>query len=349
MAATNIYAGAGKWRGGSNSGVFRFTAGDGRCEQLKTGLPDKVSVQAITVHPLDPNIVFIGTEDGPYVSSDRGAHWAKPDFPDQGVQIWSILVHPGAPRTILAGGSPVSVYRSDDGGERWRRIAKPPIRERAKMEFACRMMRLALDPKKPDDIFGVVEVNGVMRSRDGGASWTDCSDALVAFANEQRYKSRLGSDSEAEGMLDGHAICVSDADPGAVYLANRMGLFRSGDGGDSWTDLEVRRHSPLSYARDIRPAPADPRTLYACLSVHSTGDTGSLCRSRDLGSTWERIDHGPHPAGTFMNLALNAHDPNQVWGVTRPGQVIGTMDGGKSWLEYKLPQGCGDCYAIACG
>jgi hypothetical protein len=38
-----------------------------------------------------------------------------------------------------------------------------------------------------------------------------------------------------------------------------------------------------------------------------------------------------------------------VWGVTRPGQVIGTMDGGKSWREARLPEDCGDCYAVACG
>jgi photosystem II stability/assembly factor-like uncharacterized protein len=349
MAETHIYAGAGKWRGGSRSGVFRFAAGEGRCEQLTGGLPEKVSVQAITVHPQDPEIVFIGTEDGPYVSHDRGAHWMKPDFPDKDVQIWSFLVHPGAPRTILAGGSPVAVYRSDDGGERWRRIAKPQLAERVEMNFACRVMRLALDAKKPGDIFAVVEVNGVMRSRDGGATWQDCSAPLAAFADQERYKSRIGSKSDAEGMLDGHSICVSTADPGAVYLANRMGLFRSGDGGDSWNDLGVKKYSPLTYARDIQPAASDPRTLYAALSVHSTGETGSLCRSRDLGQSWERIDHGPHPEGTFMNLALNAHDPKQVWGVTRPGQIIGTMDGGKNWVEYRLPQGCGDCYAIACG
>ncbi|MGH7090120.1 MAG: WD40/YVTN/BNR-like repeat-containing protein, partial [Stellaceae bacterium] len=165
----------------------------------------------------------------------------------------------------------------------------------------------------------------------------------------QRYKSKIGSDAEAEGMLDGHAVCVSPADPGAVFLANRMGIFRSGDGGQSWDDIEVGRHSPLTYARDVRPAPDDARTLYACLSVHSTGDTGSLCRSRDLGRSWERIDHGVHPAGTFMMLALNPRDPRQVWGVTRPGQVIGTMDGGESWQEARLPDGCGDCYAVACG
>jgi photosystem II stability/assembly factor-like uncharacterized protein len=89
--------------------------------------------------------------------------------------------------------------------------------------------------------------------------------------------------------------------------------------------------------------------LYACLSVHSTGETGSLCRSPDLGRTWARIDHGIHPAGTMMYMALNPRDEKQVWGVTRPGQIIGTMDGGDSWREVKLPEGCGDCYTVACG
>ena len=80
-------------------------------------------------------------------------------------------------------------------------------------------------------------------------------------------------------MLDGHAMCISDAAPGAVFLACRMGLFRSDDGATSWQDIEVGRFSPLTYARDIRPAPQDPRTLYACLSVHATGNTGSLARA----------------------------------------------------------------------
>jgi hypothetical protein len=350
MATTHVYAGAGMWRGGSKCGIFRFAVGeDGAPEFLSNGLPDPVSVQAITVHPLDPDIVYIGTQDGPYVSHDRGRHWEKPNFPDKGMQIWSILVHPAAPRTVLAGASPVAVYRSDDGGERWRLLARPEIAEKAQMNFPCRVMRLALDPARPDDIYAGVEVNGAMRSRDGGASWSDCSAGLIAFATEQRYQSKIGSDTTAEGMLDCHAVAVSTADPGAVYYANRMGLFRSGDGGDHWDDVGVAKYSKLTYARDIRPAPQDPRTLYACLSVHSTGDTGSLARSRDLGKSWERIDHGPHPAGTFMNLALNARDPDQVWGVTRPGQVIGTTDGGKSWREYRLPAGCGDCYAVACG
>jgi hypothetical protein len=150
-------------------------------------------------------------------------------------------------------------------------------------------------------------------------------------------------------MLDGHAISISDAAPGAVFLACRMGLFRSDDGAQSWSDIEVGRFSPLTYARDIRPAPQDPMRLYACLSVHATGDTGSLARSDDLGKSWQRIDHGVPIHATFMQLALHARDADQIYGAARNGQIVGTQDFGKSWHEYRLPQGCEDVYGIACG
>ena len=183
MATTHIYACAGMWRGGKRPGVFRMKLGNGGFEQLRNGLPDPASVHAITVHPDDPSLVFIGTQDGIYRSTDHGNTWAKPDFPDAGVQIWSILVHPGAPQTILAGAAPTAVYRSDDSGEHWRRIARPTMPERVKMDFPCRVMRLAIDPKRPDDVFAIVEVNGVMRSRDGGESWSDCSAGLIRLAS----------------------------------------------------------------------------------------------------------------------------------------------------------------------
>jgi photosystem II stability/assembly factor-like uncharacterized protein len=349
MPASYIFAGAGIWRGGSLAGVFRHPVGDGDWEHLKNGLPDPASVHTIVVHPHNPDLVYVGTQDGPYYSADQGAHWHRPDFPDRGVQIWSILVHPNEPRTIFAGAAPVAIYRSDDSGEHWRLLSRPALPERVKMPFACRVMRIALDPNRPRYLYAAIEVGGVMRSRDGGESWSDCSAGLVQLADEPRLKSKLVSGTEAEGMLDEHALCVSTADPEAVFLACRMGLFRSGDGGDTWQDLAVGRFSPLTYARDIRPAPQDPRKLYACLSVHATGDTGSLAMSRDLGQNWQRIDHGVNLRATMMNLALHQRDPLQIYGVARNGQVIGTQNGGESWHEYKLPLGCEDVYSIACG
>src|SRR5204863_3715715 len=119
--------------------------------------------------------------------------------------------------------------------------------DRITMSFACRVMRLAVVPRATDQIFAALEVGGVMRSLDGGEHWDDCADELVTLASRPHLKSKIQSDSEAEGMLDAHALVVSDAAPGAVFLAVRMGLFKSDDRGTKWNDLEVNRFSPLTY------------------------------------------------------------------------------------------------------
>jgi hypothetical protein len=349
MGDSFVYAGAGMWRGGSVAGAFRLRVGEDRWEKLGDGLPDKLSVHSIVVHPRQPERVFLATQDGPFFSEDHGAHWQRPDFPERDRQIWSILVDPHNPETIYAGAAPVAIYRSTDGGAHWRLASSPEIPDRATMPFPCRVMRIARDSASPRHLFAAIEVNGAMRSRDGGESWEDCSESLLRLADNPRLKSKLVSDTETEGMLDGHALCVSAGAPGNVFYACRMGLFRSSDGGTTWRDMEVRRFSPLTYARDIRPAPLNPWRLYACLSVHATGETGSLAMSDDLGATWGRIDHGVPVGATFMQLALHARDPDQIYGIARNGQVVGTRDGGKNWRDYRLPDGCGDCYAIACG
>jgi photosystem II stability/assembly factor-like uncharacterized protein len=349
-STTHVYAGAARWRAnGRLAGVFRMAADEGRWEHLTKGLPEDAFVHAITVHPQDANIVFVGTQDGPYRSTDRGATWERLGFPDRNMQVWSIQVHPARPRTIYCGTSPVAVYRSDDGGDNWRLLSKPQMPDRCKMPFPARVMRFGIDAARPDDMFAPLEVNGLMRSRDGGESWQDCSADLLRLAQSPHLKSRLASDVESEGMLDCHALAVSAADPGAVYVALRMGLFRSGDGGETWQDMEVGRFSHLRYARDIRVSPQDPRTLYACLSVAAASDEGSLSRSRDLGKTWQRFDRGMRPRSTMMAVALNHQNADEVYALTREGQAIGTRDGGQSWREYHLPEGCQDFYAMACG
>jgi photosystem II stability/assembly factor-like uncharacterized protein len=163
-----------------------------------------------------------------------------------------------------------------------------------------------------------------------------------------RYKSRIVSDTEIEGMLDGHALCVSAADPAAVFLAVRMGLFRSADHGATWRDMDIGRFAPFTYARDVRVSPQDPRVMYACVSPAAISADGSIYRSRDLGKTWDRFDHSVKAEATMMAVALHPRDPDQVYGISRVGQVFGTRDGGRTWTEHRLPEGCRDVYALAC-
>jgi len=170
----------------------------------------------------------------------------------------------------------------------------------------------------------------------------------LRLAELPHLKSRIDSDTDIEGMLDGHALCVSAARPGTVFLAVRMGLFRSAERGAHWQTMDIGRFSPLTYSRDLRVSPHDPRVLYACLSPAARSQDGSLYRSRDLGETWTRLDHGVKAESTMMAVALHPRDPDQVYCVSRTGQVFGTQDDGRTWHEHRLPDGVQDVYAAAC-
>ena len=217
------------------------------------------------------------------------------------------------------------------------------------MTFPCRVMRLDVDPARPDDVYACIEANGAMKSRDRGESWEDCTSGLLPFAQQEKYKSRIVSQTEIEGMLDGHALACSAAAPGTVFLANRMGLFRSDDGGGHWQDVDVARFSPMTYGRDLRVSPHDPKVLYAALSPAFRSADGAIYKSEDVGRTWQRFDRGLKAEATMMGVAVHPRDKQRVYGISKAGQVFGTRDGGETWVERRLPEGVGDCYAIACG
>jgi photosystem II stability/assembly factor-like uncharacterized protein len=303
----------------------------------------------VAVHPRRPEVVFAGTADGVWLSADRGASFARAEFPDRGKQIWSFLVDASDPDRIYAGGSPIDVYRSENGGKSWRRLPTPGVKERAKAPFAARVMRMAQHPTRPQEIYAALEVNGVMRTTDGGESWEDCSADLIRLSELPHLKSKIVSDTHAEGMLDGHAIAISPADPDAVLLAVRMGLFRSADHGRSWQDLEMKRFSPVTYGRDVKVSPQQPNTVYAALSVAAASHDGGLYQSVDTGKTWRRFDK-VQVHGTIMSVGLHPSDPDQVYiGARYNGEVFGTQDGGATWSALPVPGPVKDIYAVACG
>src|SRR5439155_1075978 len=115
MTNTHVYVGSAR-TSGTLGGIFRRAAGNGHWEQLTKGLPEAVNVQAITVHPTHPDVVYLGGNRGFYRSTDRGERWERLGFSDERAEVCSVLVHPSNPRTLDAGTSPVGVYRTDDDG-----------------------------------------------------------------------------------------------------------------------------------------------------------------------------------------------------------------------------------------
>lgn len=346
-----VYVGTTRWRrisAAAKGGLLRAEVGTDDWRHFDVGGSDS-ELNAIIVDPTRPGVLFAGTQTGLFRSDDQGEHWRRLPLPGADIQIWSILIHPTRPNVIFAGGSPVTIFRSEDGGESWSVMEGSQRPERLDFPFSSRVLRIAADPLTPDNIYASLEVNGTIRSRDGGTTWEDCSQGLVDLLAHPRYRNKIVVDDDREGIFDGHAVCVSAGAPGSLFYACRLGLFRSEDSGDSWQDMRVTAFSPFGYARDIRAAPQDPKRFYTCLSIFANGTAGSIWRSDDAGANWSRFDHSVEACSTVMNVGLDPADPELVCAVTFSGQVLVTRDGGASWREHLLPAGYMESFTIACG
>ena len=260
-------------------------------------------VIAVAGVPGNPNVLYVGAASGGiWKTSDAGAHW-DPIFDDQDVQsIGSLAIAPSDPNVIWAGTGEAfirsnisigdGIYKSTDAGHTWVRMG---------LERTGRMARIVVDPRNADVVFacalghayGPQAERGVFRTTDGGRTWnralfvdenTGCSD-LAIDANNPRVL--------FAGMwqLEIHTWGRTSGGPGS-------GLFRSTDGGVTWTRL-TEHGLPAAPVGKISPqvARSNSSRVYALIE---TGDgmptnhgqltqNGSLWRSEDGGENWRMV------------------------------------------------------------
>jgi photosystem II stability/assembly factor-like uncharacterized protein len=322
---TYIYVGA------EASGLYRKEAGHHQWQALTDGMSPSPQARSIAIHPEHPEVVFVGTQRGVYRSQDSGDRWQRMHLPE-GRIVWSLAFHPQNPQIMFLGTEGSDVYRSDDGGERWQYLSTIVNPDAVQMAFATRILGLAIAPADPNRIYAALEVGGAARSADGGKSWQLVNRQFVGNVD----------------LMDLHGIALGSPQAEALFIANRVGVWRSQDRGERWENLHLEKFSPICYSRGVQVAPNDPDTLYACVGRNFGSEEGGVLRSTDLGETWERFDRGVTVGSTTFGVAINARRPEQVYFCTRRGQVFGTHDGGASWHEDRLPETAGNVISVAC-
>lgn len=321
------------------SGLYRKSIGDNEWEALSHGLPEAPAIRAIAVHPRQPEIVYAGTQEGPYRSTDHGDHWEKVNVPDHGLPVWSLLFHPHDANLMYAGYENCEIYRSENGGDTWQPVPVsvrfPEITTAPGANPAKRVLMIGGSVADPDVLYGAIEVGGMIRSTDGGEHWENLSHGQY-----------LNDDS-----VDTHGVLVSRWRPGTVFSITRAGMFHSPDHGDHWQHVRLE---PLNakgqlYCRDIREVPGDPKTIWVAAGADFRSDVGVLFRSTNGGMTWSRVDMGLQPGHTMFKLAFDERQPSRMYCATNGGEVFGSDDGGDTWEPHPLPQGATQVYALACG
>jgi photosystem II stability/assembly factor-like uncharacterized protein len=252
----------------------------------------------------------------------------------EGNRAVAIVGEPGNHLVAYVGAASGGIWKTEDGGVHWRAVFDS--------EPAQAIGALALAPSAHNVVWaGTGETffirsttalgNGVYKSTDGGRSWR-----------------HMGLD--ATGRIA--RIVIHPTDPDVVLVcalgraygpAQDRGVYRTADGGKSWT--RVLFVDPNTGCSDLAIDPGDPNTLFAGMwqfevktwHLQSGGPGGGLWASRDGGITWQRVaGHGlpdaRHAVGKIA-VAVAASNPNTVYALIEDEDpaLYRSGDRGNTW------------------
>ena len=296
--------GTGVWRspdGGDSWGRVGSIWGDTR-------------VYEVAIHPKDPAVVYLGTDDGVYRSGDRGKSFEQLENQLNSTQVWKIAIDPADPDTVFAGTRPSAIYRSRDAGKQWEKL-NVDLAEECPAVRIPRVTALVVDPSDHRIIWTGIEVDGVRRSLDGGDTWSTIEGGL--------------NDPDIHGMA------VSVAEPKTVLTSTPREIFASTDTGESWQGLGVKEHFSFTYCRSIALKEDDHKVIFVAAGDSAIGSTGNIQRSRDRGQTWEATPLPVEPNTPMWSFATHAADPDLILACSHYGELFATADAGDWWVKMR--------------
>jgi hypothetical protein len=278
-------------------------------------------IWALTIEPINPNVIYAGGRSGVFKSSDGGESWKNTGLGEITV---ALAIDYTNPNIIYAG-----KWKSTDGGATWI--------DTGLIDFDISL--LVMDPTSPTtlyagSLFRYQEMGGIIlwKTTDGGGSW----DALTG--------QQVGPDSLG---LSTYGWAFNRAEPQTIYASGILvfhpstfdpGLFKSTDGGTSWSSTGLNGTLASVVAID----PSNPDTLYAGTVTNGYNDLTfrGLLKSTDAGESWLAINDGlSHLLGTsshISSLIIDPLDPNTLYAGTRGHGVFRSTDGGASWSEFNV-------------
>ncbi|MBE0643523.1 MAG: T9SS type A sorting domain-containing protein [Bacteroidetes bacterium] len=308
----------------------------------------------VAVNPKNAATVFIGAAGGGiWRSYDAGLHWqsVSDDLPTQA--LGAIAIDPVDTNVVYAGTGEASyaqrtfdgggMFKSTDGGTNWFEIGQgtlPPY---------ARASDLVIDPTNTSTLFAAIpdgvrnaDSIGIYRSRDAGATWSliltgRMSDIVINPRNP--------------AILYTHSSAVFGGG-----TAQRYGMHKSTDGGDSWFKLDVGMTDSLMGRTSIGICDAQPDVLYIGVSDITGNDVTPLLgvfKTTDGGAQWTKLDvpfDYMASQGWYDNI-MGVHPENPDIVYAGGVKIIFSTDGGASWTRVP-DQGYGgivhvDQHAIA--
>jgi photosystem II stability/assembly factor-like uncharacterized protein len=285
--------------GSTGGGVWKTNDGGQYWQNVSDGYFKRASVGAIAVAPSDPNVIYVGMGE----ATIRG--------------------------NVSHGDG---VYKSTDMGKTWTHLG---------LEDTRHIGQVRVHPHNPDVVYiaalghahGPNKERGVYRSQDGGKTWEQ-----ILFK------------SEKAGAID---LAIDPTNPRILYAsfweARRLphtlisggedgGIYKSTDGGDTWTEITRNRGLPTGLIGKVGLAvsPAKPERVWAIVEA----EDGAVFRSDDSGESWQRLSEQNSiwvRAWYYMHIIADPQDAETLWALNV--QAWKSIDGGRTFFEVPIPHG----------
>ena len=319
-------------------GVYK--SDDGGATWTSTGL-DLEGLQVLTLHVAGNGDLFAGTQaDGLFTSSDEGETFTQVSVALDSNYVADLRALPGQPNTIIVqtlSGTPGDkpLYRSTDNGSSWS-VVSTGINDSSIISIASSPDRTVLYASSSDSLFKstddmvswqwVSDFPAGTEGRSVDILPTDSNTVFVGTLASGVLKSTNGGSTwttapSTGGLSVNHVIVGSDETIWAGTLG--MGLIESSNDGSTWTDTADTGllNSPVL---DIAIDPSNTNNVYA-----ATGGSG-VHKSIDGGFTWSPMNNGV----TGLNLlamTIDANNPQTLYAGSSTEGVFRTVNGGSSW------------------
>ncbi len=301
-------------------------------------------ISDIEMSPTSFDTIYAGiASGGVFKSTDAGLSWFPIFDGTYTMSIGDLVVDPTNPNIVYVGTGEVNggggsvtyggngVYKSIDGGNSWTHIG---------LEATQYISRIVVDPLNPQKVylgamgklFGKNSERGLYRSTNGGTTWEN-----KLFI------------SDSTGCID---VAINPTNPNIVYAAMwerirrpdrrsyggpTCGLYRSIDGGETWTELTngLPNNSPNVGRIGISISTSSPNIIYS-IYADNIGYFAGVYKSTNNGDSWTRTNDGALGSlfssfgWWFGNIRVDPVNPDNVYAMGL--DVYKTTNGGSSWF-----------------